>query len=105
LDGLDDATLQTQAVHNDYRAANILWNDGKICAVLDFEDLRWGYRVNDLAWAAVHLGTRYHNWGPVSTAVHDAFLAGYQASHSLTDVEAAWLPLLMDWHSTGLAQA
>jgi homoserine kinase type II len=105
LDELGDGALNTQAVHNDFRAANILWNDGKICAVLDFEDLRWGYRANDLAWAAVHLGTRYRNWGPVSTAVHEAFLAGYQAIQPLTGVEEAWLPLLMAWHSINLAHA
>jgi homoserine kinase type II len=105
LHELDDALLITQATHNDYRAANILWNDGKICAVLDFEELRWGYRINDLAWAAVHLGTRYRNWGPVSAAVHETFLAGYQAIQPLKGIEAEWLKLLMAWHSIRLAHA
>ena len=95
--------LATQVVHNDYRAANILWQSGNITAVLDFEELRWGYSVNDLAWAAVHLGTRFHQWGPVSAEVHAAFLAGYEALHPLTEPEWAWLPVLMTWHTMNLA--
>ncbi|MCB0106119.1 MAG: phosphotransferase [Caldilineaceae bacterium] len=96
-------TLTTQLIHHDYRAANILWHAGKIAAVLDFDDVCWGYRVNDLAWSAVHLGTRYHHWGPVSAAVHDTFLAAYTSQHPLTGVEQAWLPRLLLWHSINLA--
>lgn len=95
--------LTSQLVHQDYRAANILWNEGNIAAVLDFEELRWGYRLNDLAWAAVHLGTRYHHWGPVSDAVHATFLAAYASQQSLTATEQGWLPVLMLWHSINLA--
>lgn len=97
--------LTSQVVHHDYRAANILWQAGKITAVLDFEELRWGYRVNDLAWAAVHLGTRFHHWGPVSEAVHANFLAAYTSLHPLTAAEQAWLPVLMLWHSLNLANS
>lgn len=97
--------LASQVVHHDYRAANILWHADKITAVLDFEDLRWSYRVNDLAWAAVHLGTRFHHWGPVSEAVHANFLAAYTSLHPLTAAEQAWLPRLMVWHSINLANA
>jgi len=100
LPALDTAP---QLVHGDYRAANILWQDDRIAAVLDFEESRWGYRVNDLAWAAVHLGTRYHNWGPVSAAVHEAFLGSYRAVQPLTATEEAWLPALLTWHSIALA--
>ncbi len=97
--------LMSQLVHGDYRAANILWHAGTIAAVLDFEELRWGYRVSDLAWAAVHLGTRFRHWGPVAPPVHAAFIAGYEAQCPLSMVERAWLPILMVWHSVGLACA
>jgi homoserine kinase type II len=99
---LDDTALTTQLVHGDYRAANILWDEDRISAVLDFEELRWGYRVNDLAWAAVHLGTRYHNWGPVAAATQEAFLNSYQSIHPLTATEEYWLPVLLTWHSINL---
>lgn len=94
--------LATQVVHGDYRAANILWHEEKIAAVLDFEELRWGYSINDLAWATVHLGTRFREWGPVSIEVHAAFLEGYKSFHPLTEAEQAWLPVLMAWHSMNL---
>ena len=97
--------LAIQVVHHDYRAANILWRAGQIAAVLDFEDLRWGYSVNDLAWAAVYLGTRFRQWGPVSVEVHAAFLGGYESLHSLTEAERAWLPVLMTWHSMKLTSS
>jgi len=103
VDTLDGTALTTQLVHGDYRAANILWNAGQISAVLDFEELRWGYRVNDLAWAAIHLGTRYHHWGPVSAETQEAFLNSYQSIYPLTAIEERWLPALLTWHSTNLA--
>jgi len=102
---LATAPLATQLVHGDFRAANVLWQADRIAAVLDFEEVRWGYRVNDLAWAAVHLGTRYHDWGPVAREVHDAFLRGYTAVQPLTAMEQAWLPVLLLWHSISLTQA
>lgn len=100
---LAPASLGTQLVHGDYRAANLLWQAGQLAAVLDFEEVRWGYRINDLAWATVHLGTRYHNWGLVAPEVHQAFLSSYAAVQPLTATEQAWLPLLITWHSINLA--
>jgi homoserine kinase type II len=97
------SNLAPQVVHHDYRAANILWWKGRITAVLDFEELSWGYRVNDLAWAAVHLGTRFHHWGPVSAEIQAAFCAGYASICSLTEAEQAWLPPLITWHNINLA--
>lgn len=95
--------LPTQLVHGDYRAANILWHEEQIQAVLDFEEVRWGQRVNDLAWAAVHLGTRFHHWGPVAPAVHRVFLNSYITQNPLAVQEQAWLPTLLTWHSLVLA--
>ena len=99
---LATTTLPTQLVHGDYRAANVLWRENDIAAVLDFEEVRWGYRVNDLAWAAVHLGTRYHDWGPLALAVQQTFLQSYRAAHPLDAAEEAWLPALLAWHSLTL---
>ncbi len=102
---LDTTPLSPQLVHGDYRAANVLWQVDSIAAVLDFEEVRWGYRVNDLAWATVHLGTRYHDWGPMARTVHQTFLRGYTAIEPLTVAEAAWLPLLLTWHTINLTNA
>lgn len=94
--------LATQLVHGDYRAANVLWREDDLAAVLDFEEVRWGYRVNDLAWATVHLGTRYHDWGPIGLDVQQTFLHSYRAAHPLDAAEEAWLPALLAWHSLTL---
>lgn len=102
LTPLATTPLAPQLVHGDYRAANILWQPPTIAAILDFEEVRQGYRVNDLAWAAVHLGTRYHDWGPLALAVQQHFLQSYQKRQPLTAEEAAWLPALLAWHSLSL---
>ncbi len=102
LTKLGSVELTTQLIHYDYRAANILWRDGQIAAVLDFEEARWGYRVHDLAWAAIHLGTRFHHWGPVATEVHQTFLASYTSIQPLTATEQAWLLLLLTVQSINL---
>ncbi len=40
-------------VHGDFHYANILWKDGRISAVLDYELSGYGVREFDLAWAVV----------------------------------------------------
>lgn len=96
--------LPAQLVHHDFRAANLIWDGEQIAAVLDFEELRWGWRVEDLAWAAVHLGTLFHDWGPVPPAVHELFLNAYRAELPPTPEEEAWLPILLQWHGLDLAR-
>jgi homoserine kinase type II len=76
-----------QLVHNDFRSANILRRGTGITAVLDFEDVTYRTRVSDLAKAAVLLGTRYHDWGPTSPVVRDAFVAAYGEQTPLAGIE------------------
>jgi homoserine kinase type II len=90
-----------QLVHFDFRSANILCARGDIAAILDFEEARHDHRLVELARAAVLLGTRYHNWGPVSAEVHKEFLTGYESERPLTPAEAGWWDILLLWH--GLA--
>ena len=86
-----------QIVHFDFRSANILWAGGGIAAVLDFEEAQPEHRLVELARAAVLLGTRYHDWGPVPASVHAAFVAGYESECPLTAAEAEWLDILLLW--------
>ncbi len=72
------STRREQLVHNDFRSANILHDGTSITAVLDFEEVTYRTRVADLAKATVLLGTRYHDWGPTSQPVREAFVAAYQ---------------------------
>jgi homoserine kinase type II len=91
--------LPRQLVHFDIRSANILWARGQVAAILDFEEARVEHRVFELARAAVLLGTRYHNWGPVPAEVRAEFLTGYSSERPLTPAEAGWLDILLLWHA------
>ena len=82
-----------QLVQNDFRSANILHDDTSITAVLDFEEATYRTRVADLAKATVLLGTRYHNWGPTSQRVREAFVAAYHDQAPLTSAERNELQL------------
>jgi homoserine kinase type II len=93
--------LPGQLVHFDFRSANILCERGEIVAIIDFEEARQEHPLVELARAAVLLGTRYHNWGPVPAEVHAEFLTGYRSERPLTPAEAGWLDILLLWQ--GLA--
>lgn len=93
--------LAVQLVHNDFRSANVLWHDGRVSAVIDFDETGADHCVADLANATVLLGTQYHNWGPVSPETQATFLAGYQSVRPLSPEELAWLVLLVLWRTLG----
>ncbi|WP_040420807.1 phosphotransferase [Actinopolymorpha alba] len=91
--------LTAQLIHNDFRSANILCRDGRIAAVLDFEEVAVDHRVFDLARSAVLLGTRFRNWGPVAPETHETLVAGYQSIRPLSPTEEAWLRVLILWRT------
>lgn len=97
--------LPIQVVHGDYRAANVLCSGSGVVAVLDFEEARLDHRVDELARSAVLLGTRFHDWGPVSADVRAGFLAGYQSVRRLSDPEQAWWRILVLWYSLAMIPA
>jgi homoserine kinase type II len=102
---LDPTELPQGLAHNDYRAANLLFRGPELLAVLDFEELGWNYWIVDLAWAAVFLGTRYRDWGPLDPTVQAAFLDAYHATRPLAAAERAILPVLLTLGSVALARA
>lgn len=99
LTDLPSDDLPIQLAHYDFRSANVLCAGTEIAAVIDFEEVRLDHRVVELARSAVLLGTRFHDWGPVSPEVHAEFLAGYQSARPLTPVEAGWWDALLLWQS------
>ncbi|MGI9822079.1 phosphotransferase enzyme family protein [Agromyces sp. Marseille-Q5079] len=76
-----------QLVHGDFRSANILQVDGAITAILDFDDASYGSRAEELARSAVLLGTRYHDWQPISRATREVFVSAYNEVAPLTSAE------------------
>ncbi len=91
-----------QLVHGDFRAANLLMNDRDVAAVLDFEDAAIEHRIVELARSAVLLGTRFHDWGPVTPQVRETFLEGYRSVCRLTDAELSWWGPLVLWFSLAM---
>ncbi|MFC7625950.1 phosphotransferase [Microlunatus sp. GCM10028923] len=80
-----------QPVHTDFRGANLLWLDGRLTGVLDFEEARLAAPVIDLAHALVLLGTWYRDWQPITSEAQQLFLAAYTDRRPLTADEQAWL--------------
>ncbi|SDK82349.1 homoserine kinase type II [Nocardioides sp. YR527] len=87
-----------QLVGNDFRSANILWAQGKVAAVLDLEETTYRRRVDDVAQAAVLLGTRYHDWRPTPADVREAFVEAYVSVVPLGPDEADALEESIETH-------
>ncbi|QOR72445.1 phosphotransferase [Ruania alkalisoli] len=93
---LDDVP---QLLHGDFRSANVLCSGSSVVGVLDFEEVRFDHCVDELARSAVLLGTRFHDWGPVSPEVHAQFLAGYETVRYLSPSEQHWWDVLVLWYT------
>lgn len=87
-----------QLVHNDFRAANILTQGPKIVGVLDFDEIAWGHRVEDLAYASVYLATLFTGWGATPPAVRRTLRAGYESVRPLSPAEEERYDVLVRWH-------
>lgn len=97
-----DGALPIQLLHGDYRCTNILLSGSKISAVLDFDEMRTGHRVDELARSAVLLGTRYRSWEPVSHRVRSEFLDGYKSVINLSPSEVRWWHILVLFYSAAM---
>lgn len=94
--------LPLQLGHHDFRSANVLCSGAEVAAVIDFEEARFDHRIVELARSAVLLGTRFHDWGPVSAEVHAEFVAGYQSVRALTPAEAKWWDVVLLWQALAM---
>lgn len=92
---VDLPELPRQPIHSDFRGANVLYQDGKITGVIDFEEARIDAAVVDLAHALCLLGTWYRNWQPITPEAQTAFLDSYTDRRPLTEAERTWLSPLV----------
>lgn len=91
VSGLDAAFARTalpgpapRLLHGDFWPGNVLWSEGKLSAVLDWEDAAFGDPLSDLACARVEL----------ACAVDDALAERFTHSYlALTGGDAIRLPL------------
>lgn len=66
-------------VHGDCHYANVLWQDGRVSAVLDWELSGWGSQAFDMAWAVV---TRPGQRFLTTMDELKAFLRGYEQTRA-----------------------
>ncbi|MGV3525402.1 MAG: phosphotransferase family protein [Candidatus Sericytochromatia bacterium] len=87
-------------LHGDFWPGNLLWSEGRLTAVVDWEDAAWGDPLADLAQARLDL---FWRWGAEGMAL---FTAHYLCCHPLVtrqlplwDAAAALRPLgrLAEW--------
>lgn len=95
-----DAMLPRQIVHRDLDPGNVLVQNGRVTAILDFEFARPDVRALDLAVA--HIGFAWPRWDdPVAQNRLQALAAGYLEVLPLTPAEVAALPDMMRRYRAG----
>jgi len=92
--------LPRQITHADYLWPNLLFRDGLVSAVLDFEFATHDLRAFDFAGSLYHFGMLPwkddEGWDLL-----EAFGNGYGEQVSLTEAESEALPLLLRWQRLG----
>ena len=84
----------THLIHDDFRGANVILSGIEVRGILDFDEMRLGHRVVDLARSLTVLSTEFRRWEPAPPELSDAFLRGYREIVALTPDEMTWLPIL-----------
>jgi homoserine kinase type II len=89
-----------QIVHADWHPGNMLFHDGKVVAVIDYDTCRMGQRVTDVANGALQFSMV--GQGPPSewpdyldTARVKRFIRGYESVQQISEAEIEAIPHLM----------
>jgi len=86
--------LPVGLVHGDLFYDNVLFEDGKFKAILDFEDMRRIYKVFDLGMAVAGICTEGPN---LVISKVSALVAGYQEVLILEEIEKDSLQMCIEW--------
>lgn len=82
-------------LHHDLHRQNLLVGDGRVTAVLDFDELNHGPLIIDLARLLQYAASEQPD-RRLPTAVAEAALAGYLKTRSLSTAELELLPVAFD---------
>ncbi|HLN64870.1 MAG TPA: phosphotransferase [Symbiobacteriaceae bacterium] len=88
------ATLPLQPIHGDYVPFNLLFEQGQVTAVLDFEFAGLDLRALDLATGLAACGSNLWGTGAEWPAI-ESFVRGYLRYLAITPAEAAALPFVI----------
>ena len=75
---------EASLLHGDYWPANIVWRDGRIAAVIDWEDAAIGDPLSDVACAQLELRYIFGPWGA------ERFAKAYAEHREIHPVRLAW---------------
>ncbi|MBG0771132.1 MAG: phosphotransferase, partial [Anaerolineaceae bacterium] len=79
MEGHPPVEISRCFVHGDFHYANILWEDGKISAILDYELAGLGIKEFDIAWACfLRPGQKFLD----TRGEVECFLDGYRSNSS-----------------------
>ena len=90
-------TLKAYPVHLDIAADNMLWRNGRICALIDFANIA-NYRdalLMDLAWAIHFCAVNKKTRASYNKTLLKALICGYTDKRSLSKEDAKSLPSLL----------
>jgi Ser/Thr protein kinase RdoA (MazF antagonist) len=96
--------LPQGVVHGDLHPGNVLFEKGRLQAILDFDGARMDWRACEIANAALHFGndpvagTAIEDWDPAMDVKRvTALIAGTEhgMAEPLTDIERRAIPWLM----------
>jgi len=91
----------SQVVHTDWHPGNMLFDGGRVSAVIDYDSLHWLPCATDVANAVLQFSILGEGTDPLSwpAAPDEArvkrFLAGYTSAHALDDEERRLMPHMM----------
>ena len=85
----------TSVVHGDFRPGNLIVDDGRIVAVVDFDAVFWEARVYDLAYAAFQFSGPECVYPQASARPAQAFVRDYVERWPLSSAERALLPFFL----------
>lgn len=79
--------LPDMPIHGDFQGSNLLWHEGQLTGLLDFDFARRDARICDLATMLVP-------FEPLAPRFAGPMLEGYESVRQLSDIEWALLPAL-----------
>jgi Ser/Thr protein kinase RdoA (MazF antagonist) len=85
-------------IHYDFELDNLLWNDQRV-SIVDFDDCAGYWFAADIAFALRDLFDDRADQIDVADVRFQAFVAGYQELHSMTDADLPRLPLFLQIHN------
>lgn len=95
LENTDENSFKKGIIHRDLNKGNILYENGSVSAIVDWEDVSFGNIIQDVAYTTSQNLFDLANLEKSKENI-DAFLEGYESVIELSDEEKEFIPVLVD---------